>query len=189
MEVPNYVMKTEEANLMPKKGKQYLSYLKVAIWIIVGVIIVGSLLFGDNLFSELSWTVRSLLIGLVIYSFFWKSAEFAPSPVEIQFYNEYMIIHRPKLYYKKKLSRMEYAKMQYVDITKIRYIERLQRLTFHGTFHCIWYDYNKDGSVPSNPSFDRVVKDTIDCIGTRFLSASDIISEIEAHTPLKVIYE
>lgn len=51
MEKPNYVLKANEGVLVSKNENSLLGKLKPAVWIIVGVIVVGSIIFQDNLFS------------------------------------------------------------------------------------------------------------------------------------------
>ena len=45
MENPNYVIKTNEAVLVPKKQSSGFTFLKTGVWIVVAVIVIGSLLF------------------------------------------------------------------------------------------------------------------------------------------------
>ena len=40
MNKPNYILKTNEAVLMPKGGKNNLSGLKIAVWIIIAIIVI-----------------------------------------------------------------------------------------------------------------------------------------------------
>lgn len=58
---PNYVLKTNEAVLVSKESKG-LHAMKVAVGIIVAVIVLGSLIFQENLFAEMTWTTRILLV-------------------------------------------------------------------------------------------------------------------------------
>lgn len=66
MNRPNYVIQTNEAVLIPTNQSRGITFLKTGVWIVVAVIVLGSLLFQDNLFSELSWTARVLLFVLAL---------------------------------------------------------------------------------------------------------------------------
>lgn len=66
MEKPNYVLRTNEAVLMPVNQGNGLLVFKICVWIVVALTVLGSIVFQDNLFSELSWTSRIFLIILVI---------------------------------------------------------------------------------------------------------------------------
>lgn len=63
-----YVLKFNEEVLVPKNKNSLLPVLKVAIWVIIGIVVVGSFIFQDNLFNEISWTTRILFgsMGVVI---------------------------------------------------------------------------------------------------------------------------
>ena len=66
METPNYILKTNEAVLVPTSQESGYKFLKIGVWCVVAVIILGSLIFQDNLFSKLSWTARIFLIVLAV---------------------------------------------------------------------------------------------------------------------------
>lgn len=61
----NYVIRTNEAVLMPTENNKVKNILKKCVWILVGIIILGSLIFQENLFVELSGVSKILLIILV----------------------------------------------------------------------------------------------------------------------------
>ena len=86
---PNYVLKANEGNLVPKNESQTLRFIKKAVWIIVGIIVIGSLIFQDNLFGKITWDTRILLIVLAIASLFLGGgSKRVPSPFEIWFFDE-----------------------------------------------------------------------------------------------------
>jgi hypothetical protein len=158
MDSPKYVIKTHETVSMPTGNNQPFATLRIVVWVIIAVIILGSFVFGDNLFSELSWTARMILIALAIGISFWgPKSESVASPLEIRFYSDYLVVFREKRYYSRKVSRKEYNKFFYSDISKIEYDYRIKRLDFIGKIDAMWFNYNKDGSVPQNPSYHRVV--------------------------------
>ena len=51
---------------MPVNQGNGLLVFKICVWIIVALTILGSIVFQDNLFLELSWTSRFYLFILVI---------------------------------------------------------------------------------------------------------------------------
>ena len=158
MDSPKYVIKTHETVSIPTGNNQPFATLRIVVWVIIAVIILGSFVFGDNLFSELSWTARMILIALAIGISFWgPKSESVASPLEIRFYSDYLVVFREKRYYSRKVSRKEYNKFFYSDISKIEYDYRIKRLDFIGKIDAMWFNYNKDGSVPQNPSYHRVV--------------------------------
>ena len=74
-EQPKYVLKFNETVRKTVKDNNYK--IKIAVVIIVAVIILGSIIFQDNLFSELSWTTRIILISLVFGVMFTGKTETA----------------------------------------------------------------------------------------------------------------
>ncbi len=190
METPNYVLKTNEAVLMPVNQNKWLSVLRPALLVIIGILIVGSFVFGDNLFGELTWSTRIILILLAGFAFLFSGKEEnVPSPIELQFYDDYLILFRPKCYYNKKVTRMEINKMYYSEIKKCAYISNLQRVHIYGDLHAKWYNYDGNGNISSKPSYDRFVKDTMCYFRTRLAPDVDFIKEIEEHSPIKVVTE
>lgn len=186
MEQPNYVLKANEGILVPKNENLLLGKLKIVAWVIVGVIILGSLIFQTNLFRELSWTIKGLLVALVIGLSFVGGNKRIPSPFEIQFYDDYLIVYREKRYYDRKVTRKEYNKFFYKDIQKIEYRTGTKRIHMKGVIEGIWYDYNKDGSLPENPTYHRTTDGGICYFYTTEEPDIDFISEIEKHSPIKV---
>ncbi|WP_338470838.1 hypothetical protein R4Z10_18995 [Niallia sp. XMNu-256] len=154
MEKPNYVLKANEGVLVPKNENSLISKLKTPVWIIIGIIILGSLIFQENLFDELSETAQFLLIALTIGVTVAGGHKRVPSPFEIRFYNDYLVVYREKYYYSKKVQRKEYNKFYYKEITKCQYRSQTQRMNIFGDVECIWYNYNKDGTLPEKPFYE-----------------------------------
>lgn len=183
MENPNYVLRFNENVLVPKNPGQ--STLKKWIWIVAGILLLASLIFQNNLFADMAWATRILLIVLLIGSLFIGGSVRVPSPMELRFYDDHLIAYRPKRYYSKRTTRMEYNRIPYDGIRDCVYRKSVQRLNFHGIVHADWYDYKKDGSLPDKPTFVK----TADSICYFYTSAEpgiDFVAEIEAHSPLKV---
>jgi hypothetical protein len=186
MEIPNYVLKANEGILVPKSEKPLLGKLKITVWIVVGVIIIGSILFQDNLFNDLSWSSRILLIAMVIGIGFSGGNKRVPSPFEIQFYNDYLIVYREKRYYNKKVIRKEYNKFFYKDIYKIEYRTGTKQILIKGIIEGIWYNYKKDGTLPEKPTYHRTTDGGICYFYTTEAPDVDFVYEIENHSPIKV---
>lgn len=190
MEKPNYVLKTNEAVLFPKEQSKGFVVLKTGVAVVILVIIVGSLLFQENLFAQLSWTPRVLLITLVIGVLTMNGRkEYGPSPMELQFFDEYLILYLPKRYYNKRVTRMEINKMKYSEISKCVYKAESQRIHLYGDGISTWYNYKKDGTIPQTPTKVNEYKDGLIYFGTRLAVDVDFKQEIEAYSPIKVIVE
>lgn len=190
MDSPKYVIQTEEAVLIPTKQRSGFTFLKIAVWIVVAVIVLGSLLFQDNLFSELSWTARVLLIVLAFgVTFLGGKKEYAPSPMELQFYDDHLVLYLPKRYYSKRVARMEINQMKYSEISKCVYKTKSQRIHLYGNGTSIWYNYKADGTISQTPTRVRNYTAGLIYFNTQLANDIDFKTEIENHSPIHVIVE
>lgn len=188
MDNPNYVFKFNELIRVPVKKTKTIGVLKIVTIIIVLLMIVLSIIFKDNLFNELSFGVTGLLIALIIRVFFLDKQEKVPSEIEIRFFDEYLDIYREKCYYNRFVTRKEHNKFYYKDITRCTYQTSTNRLNIYGLFEGIWYNYQKNGILPNEPDYHK----TIDAMCYFYIDESQkdyLISEIEKHSPIKVIFE
>ncbi len=190
MEQPNYVLRTVEAVFMPKKNNAAAEPIRIIVWVIIGIIIVGSFIFQDNLFAELSWSARVFLIILALgVTFATSGLESVPSPMELQFYDDYFIFYKPKRYYSKRVTRMSYITMKYSEVTKCAYLTRAQRFQIYGSGKSVWYNYRKDGTLPPVPTESRMVKGGMIYFDVSLAPNVDFIREIETHSPMRVVLE
>lgn len=190
MDTPSYVLELNEAVLMPTKQSGLWKALRVGVLCIFIIIALGSFVFDDNLFFELSWVSRVLLITVAITVFFSMGKnEMVPSPMELRFYDDYMVIYRPKRYYNSRVTRMEYNKLMYNEITKCVYRERSQRMYIYGNVDATWFNYMSDGTIPKEPTYKRIVSGTFCHFSLKCAEGVDIKREIEMNSPLEVIVE
>lgn len=183
---PNYVLKFNDRDL--KKVSDKNSKIKIAVLIIVAILIVGSFIFQDNLFAELSWTARVLLVCLAMGVMFTGKNEELPCPTEIRFYDDYLVVYCERKYYSKRVIRKMYDKFYYKDIHQVQFRRRTQRINIYGVVEGIWYNYNADGSLPQNPTYHKTV-DAICYFYTRLNPEIDYVKEFEEHSPIKVTVE
>lgn len=181
MQTPNYILKMNEAVIVTKKSDSKYKIIKMVVLIAVGMLLAKSFLSGGN------WFERFLLIAVAIRNLFiGRKTEVVPSPVEIQFYDDFLCVYRPKRYYDKKVTRMEYNKMWYSRITKCVLETRSKMLYFYGDVEAKWFNYDENGNVPAAPTYNRIVKDAFCYLSTRCDSQIDYVNEIENHSPIKV---
>lgn len=190
MDNPNYVLKFNEGVLMPVEGKPAWSWLSKVTAVLAGIIVIGSIIFRENLFMELNWSARILLLVLIAQTFlFRQKTSRQPSPIEIRFYEDYLVVYREKRYYDRKISRKEYNKFYYKDISKCQYRTGIKSITIYGAIEGIWYEYNKDGTLPEEPTYHRTTQEGMCYFYTTFANDIDIVSEIESHSTIKVMLE
>ena len=94
-------------------------------------------------------------------------------------------------YYSKKLSRREYFKIEYKDVSKCKFLANSpsKRIHIYGNVHAVWYNLNEDGSLPQQPTYDRIVNGTLIYFTTFQNENINFVREIEEHSPLKVEIE
>ncbi len=188
MENPKYRLRTNETVSVPTGSNQLFATLRTVVWIIVGIIFVGSFAFDANLLFEMSWTTRILLISLVISIGFWRpKSQPVPSPIEIWFYDDYLVVYREKRYYSKKISRKEYNKFFYSGITRFEYDFRLKRLDIIGKIDATWFNYNSDGTVPDVPFYHRIYDGGICYFYVNGNDERDIIGCIESFSSKRAV--
>lgn len=187
MEKPSYILKLEESVLMPLPEKRSVRYFRYASWAIVILMVVGSLFFRTFLFLEMSFAGKILFVTLVINLFVGRTRqEDTLSYMELQFYDDYLVLYRPSRYYSKKVTRKEINKMPYKEISKCTYDKELERIHIYGTVFVKWYQYDKNGNCPVNPTVEKEVKDTLCYIRVKDMKHINFVSEIERHSPISV---
>lgn len=185
---PKYIFKTNEAVLVSKNSKLF-SIIKVTVWVVVAILLIGSVLFQDNLFAELDGRNKVILIILAIGVTFFGKREDVPSEIQLQFFDDHLIIFRPKRFYSKRVTRMEVNKMMYSDITKCVIKEKSKRVHIYGDVSAKWYNFDSRDVVSPTPTYDRLVKDTLCYFSTRCATDVDFKRVIEENSPIRVIVE
>lgn len=154
MEDAKYVLKTHERVFVPEETSRFHTFMRWFVWVVVGIIIVGSLVFQDNIFTEMSWSARVLLVVLVFTFGFQKKVP-TPSEIEIWFYDDYLVVYRDKRYYDKRCTYREHNKFYYDDISSMDYDYKTNRFNIHGKIDATYFKYDKYGNV-SNESEHKV---------------------------------
>lgn len=183
---PNYKLRVNEAVSVKKDKKT--PPMKIVVMTIAGILLVGSFVFGDNLFMEMSWTARflfcMLFFGTVLTG---GKREDEPSPAEIWFFDDYLVIYREKRYNSTaRKYRMEYTTIRYSGLNECEHDTKMKRLSFRGDMHFKIYEYDGNGVVSTTAKHDNFATGGIDCIRTLFAPDVDFASEIEAHSTIKV---
>ena len=182
MNSPTYILKTSEAisvAVNPQGNK-----IKKAVAIICIILFLGSFLLGDNLFSELSFMSRILLIGLVIGCLFGGKKEDRRFPLEIHFYDDMIEVHRMEVHYSNGQVKRELHRFFLASAPQVKYDYRNKYVIIMGLAHGEWYLYSKNGQLNNVP---ERVKDTQGiCYFYVGDNNIDIVKEIEEHSPLKV---
>lgn len=193
MDNPIYILYTNETVDMPKNKEQltitdkFNIVMKKIVLVIIGIIILGSIFFHDNLLSDMSTSAKVIFVCILLPFIFKSNNISTPSPIEIWFYDTYLVVYREKTYYSKRVTRKEYNKFLYEDISSIEYNFNTKLLNFYGKIDATFYKYNKDGTLPTTPYYDRVTDE-----GVCFLYIYDndeqvILDTIEKYINKKIL--
>jgi|BioPla2DNA2_1021312.scaffolds.fasta_scaffold17846_4 hypothetical protein len=189
MSEPKNILRTYEKVDIPVSSSGVHTYVRTATWVIVGVIIIGSLIFQSNLLSEMSWTSRMILIALAIGISFWgPKTNPTPSEIEVWFYDDYFVVYRNKRYYSPKVTHREFNKFYYNDVSGMDYDCRTHRFNIHGKIDATFFKYDKGGNVPNTPYYHKVTDGGICYFYIINNDAEIIISTMEQYVGKKVSY-
>lgn len=185
---PRYVLTFDESAWIPKKNAKQILVVKKLVFGVLAFGILGSLVFRENLFADISFHAKATLISFLLGMCFVKSRVKGPKPLEVRFYEDYLVMYRKKRYYSPKVSRMEFDKFLYKDIKKIMYRPETHRLNIYGIVEGKWFNYNKDGSLPEKPSYHKTT-DSLSYFYTNEAPEIDFVAVFEKYTPIKVTIE
>lgn len=182
-----YVLKANEAIVIPVEPSKIPPVVKTGVKIVWVAIIVLSLLFRTNLLGEMSGLALALLVGVSIAVLFsGQKTEFAPSEMELRFYDDKLVLYRPKRYYDERVTRREFCEMKYADITSCVYKMKSERIHFYGDGVTTWYNMKKDGTFSEKPTKVNRYKKGLLYFSTRCADGVDFVKEIEEHSPLRI---
>ena len=191
MDSPNYVLKANEAVLLPaRKRSRGRTALRAGILAAAAAVFMGSVIFRENFFAALSWPSQIFLAVLALGAVWGgEKREWTASPMELQFYDDYLILYLPKRQYGRRYARREINKMRYEQITECTFKKRSGRIHFYGAGTSVWYRYRKDGTIPVKPDKIRHCGRGLLYFNTSLEPEIDFVREIEEHSPLRVRVE
>ncbi len=186
MEMPNYVLRIEELVREPKNKSKVIFWLKIVAFAVIVISLLFFLVFGESPFKGTTIAVSSLLFTL--FTVFSDKHYDVPSAMEIRFFDEYMDVYKGKRYYNRMVTRNDHNLIFYKDIKRCVYRESNHRINIFGVVDEIWKIYKSNGQLPSGPP-KRKKGDTVCYFYIDPSQKEYIISEIEAHSPIKFTYE
>lgn len=177
--------------MVPINQPLSMRIVKKLLFFVIILWVLGSVVFGENLLAETSALTKVLLVGVVFYviSNGGFREEWQSFPMELRFYEEYMIIYRPIHFYDKRCSRKIIDKIKYSDITQCVYREHSKKIYIYGDMHTTWYKLKKDGTAPDTPGFDKFVTKTVVWFDCRCENEVDIRQVMEEWSPVQVLVE
>ena len=153
--------------------------------IIVAALVIMSVIWHENILKELSWSAEICLLIAICVAFAPLSYVEKKFPVEIQFYDDFMIVWLKQHYFDNKLTRMMFEKYDYASLSKIQYKSIAKRLLVFGSVDYIWYDYKDKHTLQDNPKAHRSLDEGM----ISFYPAEEILEELGKYSPIPVTFE
>lgn len=156
---------------------------RVIIWFILSLVIVFALIVEEN--DLLLMTA----IPLYLWGHFSKELESVLVPVEIQFYDDYLIIYREKgnVSLEPRYVVREYHTMIYKDIKVVEFGQfRKSVLKFYGKVEVLRHKYNDDGTLIDEPLLHKTLENEYTNINTKESPEVDFVEKIEKYSPIKI---
>ena len=187
MNSPNFTVAFQEAHAQPEKLSPKNAIMKKVVAGIFILFIVLLVFMGKSLISEIGFLVVVILIGLAVW-YMGKSKKTAvPDTVEIRFYDQQMVIYKPKYNLTESIELEEIETFPYDGIQECKYSTGSEMLTILGKGKLLQYRYKADGTKEDKPYKEKEMDNLIDQIWLHFALKDDIPGVIEANSPIKVI--
>lgn len=185
MESPNHVIQFFEERREPE-NPQALSHKVLKLgWMIPVLALLFSLLLQQNMFAIFGLPVWLVYLGgMFMVKSKCKHIQ-RPSPLEIQLYDDYLIVYSERRYYDAKVTRKEYNKFYYKDIKRIHHRKLLRKIFIYGIQEGIWYNYTKQGVPQKDPSYHKTTDS-----GCYFYvvqeELQDVLNQMQQYCPVKI---
>lgn len=186
---PNYTIRTREMIWIPRVEGRIYPLIKMLTWVILAAVAILSMKFGSK--ENIKYFALAMIVpmtAVVLFSLYFNKKKQVASPLEIRFYDDYLVIFRKEVHYKQGMDRMETYKFFYSNIQVIQYSERTEEVDFYGLAEYKWYALDADG----NPGEKPVKENKSNSILGFFVDLDnpiDWVKEIEEHSPLNVAVE
>lgn len=190
MEEPNYILKCNNKSIKETNYHPLLRFARICNWLAFFAYCVYQGIYqvfvnGASFKSLFTANGYFFFVFLIMAYFLRQKLMFFPTPVEIQFYKDYILFYKEKEYVSRTLVRCVYNKMKYEDIKACKWSPKSDKLSFDAWEEYKVYDYNQDGTLQPLPSRDKFLDAGV-VLRTRFSREINFKKEIEAHSPIKV---
>jgi len=156
---------------------------RITIWFVLSLIIVFA-----SIVDEVDLILMTA-VPLYLWTHFSKELESVLVPVEIQFYDEYLIIYREKcnVSLEPRYVVREYNTLFYEDVKVVEFGKfRKTVLKFYGKVEVLRHKYNDDGTINDEPLLHKTLENEYTTIQTKESPEIDFVRIIEKHSPLNV---
>lgn len=187
-EIPKEVVDFIDGRMTQKNESTAYTIIKNIFVVFVIILGVGSIFFTEFLFSGESvtvWLCVAIVLGYLIRN---GGHERVETPSQLLFFEDYMVFYVPKHHVKKGRDRMEIQKIFYRDVITCEFRTNTRKMVIRGMLEQTHYEYEKNGTVNSTPSYQRHYDGMIKFY-TVFDNEHDFKAVIEKNSPLTVVYQ
>ena len=187
-EIANEIIYFNDGRMASKNESKTYAIIKTIFVGFLIILICGSVLFKEFLFSGESIPVWICVFIVVSYLMKNGGHERVECPSQLQFFDTYMIFYVPKYHYKKGKERMDLHKIYYKDVTICKFRANIQKMVICGMMDVSYYEYDKEKRLNKKPTFQKHCNGIIKFY-TIFDSEHNFIDIIEKNSPLKIEIE
>lgn len=187
-ETPKAVVDFIDGRMASKNESTVYTIIKNVFIVFVVILVIGSIIFKEFLFSGESiavWLCVIIVLGYLIKN---GGHERVETLSQLLFFRDYMVFYVPKHHVKKGLDRMEIQKIYYRDVITCEFRTNTRKMVIRGMLDQTYYEYEKNGVVNSTPSYQRRYDGMIKFY-TVFDYEHDFKAIIEKNSPLTVVYQ
>lgn len=174
------ILTFNDGQMIPKYDSTVNTFLR---YIVLGSTIFAILLLimGVNL-GDMSLSAKIAYFSALGYVLKIRGHVRVPQPMEIWFFDDYLIFYNPKRMYKKSHIRREFEKFYYKDIHKIEHRTKINKFVIYGIYEGIYYKYKKNSDeINTTPCYHKTV-DSVNSIYLNFANNVDILGAMEKYT-------
>lgn len=171
---------------IPWRKRGIFGKLKPIVYAIVGMIILLSLIFHDNILSELSGYSQFTIVVLFVRVLFEQVDEWVPSDLDMVFYEDRIELFRKRVYRGRRFYRQEWQCMYYQNMTGIARRMNAKKLEIYGRARGVYHEYDKrTGELQERVAWDKTV-DAGFVLYNEFMDVDMVVHTLEKYTSLKV---
>lgn len=137
-------------------------------------------------FNDFSFYAKAVYISILFYAISQRGSVRVPQNMEIWFFDDYMILYRPKCVYNSTCVRREFNKFYYKDLHRIEYRNVISKVVIYGVYEGKYYKYKRGtNELNLKPSYHKTV-DSVDRFYTMYAKDIDFLGMLKKYTGIDV---
>lgn len=149
------------------------------------LVLIMSLLFWENILSELSAFSMFMIVLLNMKCFLADVDDWGPSDMDLLLFEDHLEIHRDKIFRSKHHIRKEWECIFYEDIRECKYRKVTKQIELIGWVWSRCKEYDKFGNLQDHYSHDKITNSFAGFYVT-YMDADTVIEELEKYLPIPI---